>query len=119
MTTLTPSLALVNDPGAVPRGTGSQAPDAKVRKAAQDFEAVLLSYWLDGMQKAFSGSFGSEDSASASLQGLGVSAVSSALASSGGVGIAEMILEALRSERQHEIDGEGDNSKVEAGLENR
>jgi Rod binding domain-containing protein len=86
-----------------------QVSDAKVRKAAQDFEAILLSFWLGGMQKAFSGSLGTEDPASSSLQGLGLSAVSSALAASGGVGIAQMILDGLQREPAQPTDTESVN----------
>jgi len=70
----------------------------KLQKAAHYFEALLLSSWLGEMKESFSGSFGGEgDPASSSLQGLSISAVSSALASSGGFGIGKMILNYLQS----------------------
>jgi Rod binding domain-containing protein len=66
----------------------------KLTKVAQEFEGILLSMWLEEIQK------GSLDPAKASLgagsetlRSLGTQAVGQALAQRGGVGIARMIVQ--------------------------
>lgn len=72
----------------------------RAKKAAQEFESLLLASWLQEIQHGFSGSLTGEDTdvAAGSLQGLAVSAVSQAMAASGGIGVAKMILQQLQSE---------------------
>lgn len=89
------------DPG-VPFGTTqatqSKPGMAKLQKAAQDFEAIMLDSLWGSMKD---GSLGSDDDlddpASSSIQQLGMQLVSGALAKAGGLGIGKMIVRALQS----------------------
>ncbi|HWP83817.1 MAG TPA: hypothetical protein VNN17_01385 [Terriglobia bacterium] len=107
MTTLVPSLALLHPPAAAVRAMNRPLPETKLRKAAQDFEALLLSSCLGEMRKAFSGSFGTEDPARSSLEGLAISALANALAAAGGVGMARMIFEELRQNLPQPVSVQG------------
>ncbi len=79
----------------------ADSPDAKLKKAAQDFEGLLLASLLDEM-KSFSDSLGSEsDPGSSSVQGLGISALSSAISKAGGIGLGKMVLQQLESVNAH------------------
>jgi Rod binding domain-containing protein len=61
-------------------------------KAAQDFEALLLANLLRGMQQAFSAVPGeSSDAGSDNLRDIATQSLASALAASGGMGIARLI----------------------------
>jgi Rod binding domain-containing protein len=65
-------------------------------KAAQDFEALLLANLLRGMQQAFSAVPGeSSDAGSDNLRDLATQSLASALAASGGIGIARLIIAKL------------------------
>jgi Rod binding domain-containing protein len=69
----------------------------KLKKAAQEFEGVLLSSWLEEMQKSSLDSSGSGQEAGAeTLRSLGTQAVAQALAQRGGLGIARMIVHHFR-----------------------
>lgn len=89
------------DPG-VPLGTAqatqSKAGMAKLQKAAQDFEAIMLDSLWGSMKD---GSLGSDDDlddpTSSSMQQLGMQLVSGALAKAGGLGIGKMIVRAMES----------------------
>ncbi len=64
----------------------------RVTKAAQEFEAQLLSCLLGPMEKSFSGVPGQEPTAgSDNYAYLGIQALASALSGSGGIGIAQMV----------------------------
>lgn len=77
--------------------SAGKAARMKLEKAAQQFEAFLLSSVLDQMQKSFSGSLGDDtDPAAGTLTGLSISAVSSAMAAAGGIGLAKMALRHLQ-----------------------
>jgi Rod binding domain-containing protein len=76
--------------------TSRSSSDPKLKKAARDFESLLLSSMLEEM-KTFSDSLGGEsDSASNTIQGLGINAASTAIAKAGGVGIGQMVLQQLQ-----------------------
>jgi Rod binding domain-containing protein len=65
----------------------------KLKKAAQEFEGVLLASWLEEMQKSSLDSSGTGQEAGAeTLRSLGTQAVAQALAQRGGLGIARMIV---------------------------
>jgi len=69
---------------------------AKVMRAAQDFEAVLLESLLQPLEKTFSTVPGTEGQAgSEDYQYLGTQALAMGLASSGGLGIARMLIHNL------------------------
>lgn len=79
-------------------GTTSHAPDvSKIKKAAHDFESVLLNSLLGPLQKSFSTLPGAkpEDSQSGQYQSMETQALSTALSSGGGLGIADMIVRNL------------------------
>lgn len=75
--------------GALPR----QPSQAKAAKAAHDFEAILLTSLLDGLQKAFTGVSDDDASGGGNYALMGTQALASALAAGGGVGIARLILQ--------------------------
>jgi Rod binding domain-containing protein len=96
-----PALAEQGEPG-VP-SSAAQAPAnkagmAKLQKAAQDFEAIMINSLWGSMKD---GSLGSDDDlddpANGSLEQLGMQMVSGALAQAGGLGIGRMIVHALGS----------------------
>jgi len=70
----------------------------KLKKAAQEFEGVLLSTWLEEMQRGSLDSSGTAQGAGAeTLRSLGTQAVAQALAQRGGLGIARMIVHHFRN----------------------
>jgi len=80
--------------------SGAQAEQAhagpriqKLTKVAQEFEGILLSSWLEEVQKgSLDPSQASLGAGSETLRSLGTQAVAQALAQRGGVGIARMIV---------------------------
>jgi Rod binding domain-containing protein len=65
----------------------------KLTKVAQEFEGILLSSWLEEVQKgSLDPSQASLGAGSETLRSLGTQAVAQALAQRGGVGIARMIV---------------------------
>jgi Rod binding domain-containing protein len=69
----------------------------KLKKAAQEFEGVLLSTWLEEMQKSSLGSSrAGQEAGGETLRSLGTQAVAQALAQRGGLGIARMIVHHFR-----------------------
>jgi len=71
--------------------------DPKIRRAAQEFEAVLLGTWLSEIQESFSSAPGEESAGAENYRSLGIEAVAGALAASGGIGIARMVCRQLES----------------------
>jgi Rod binding domain-containing protein len=69
------------------------AENMKLRRAAQDFEAILIGTWLKEVQESFASS--GESAGAESYRSLGVEAVAGALARSGALGIARMLLHQL------------------------
>ena len=70
--------------------------DAKLRKAAQDFEAILIQTLWRSMKESFaSPSEQEQDPAHRTLEDLSMQAMSTALAASGGLGIARMLIHSL------------------------
>ncbi len=69
---------------------------AKLRKAAQDFESILIHTWWRSMKESFASSSEVEqDPAHGTLEDLSMQAMSTALAASGGLGIARMLIHAM------------------------
>ena len=64
---------------------------AKIRKSATDFEAVLLNQ----LMRTARGDAADDDQANSSLKELGEQQFAQALASSGGLGIAKMVVAGL------------------------
>jgi Rod binding domain-containing protein len=73
--------------------------DAKIAKGAQQFEAMLLSTWLQQAEQSFATIPGAEDDEDASgreqMMSLGTQSLAESLARSGGIGIAKMIEKAM------------------------
>ena len=89
------------NPSVVERSPSPQT--AKIRQAAQEFESILLHSWWQSMTESFGSPFDLEgDSAAESLGDWGLQAMSSAIAASGGIGIARMLLEKLHLEPAHQ-----------------
>jgi Rod binding domain-containing protein len=102
---LNPSVSPVQRFNAAVNPSGLQAEKAdpgsrmqKLTKAAQEFEGVLLSSWLEEAQKSsLDPSAAGQDAGSETLRSLGTQAVAQALALRGGLGIARMIVHHFRS----------------------
>ena len=77
-------------------GAAAAQSDSKLRKSAQEFEAILLQSWLEKMNQSFVGSSESQDAAHDTVSSLGTQAIASALAARGGIGIARMLLRQLQ-----------------------
>jgi len=73
--------------------------DAKIAKGAQQFEAMLLSTWLQQAEQSFATVPGAEDDEDAAgreqMMSLGTQSLAESLAASGGIGIAKMIAKAM------------------------
>ncbi len=89
--------ALPMQPAAL-SGASSKDSPAKLRQAATDFEALLLGQMLKSAREAggtgLTGN-GDEDEANSSLLELGEQQFAQAMASSGALGIAKMVLTGL------------------------
>ena len=80
-------------------GQSPSAQTSRVRQAAQEFESILLHSWWQSMTESFGNPFEMEgDPAAESFGDLGLQAMSSAIAASGGIGLARMLLEKLHLE---------------------
>lgn len=75
--------------------------NAKIDKSAQDFEAMLLSTWLQQAEQSFATVPGAEEDEDGAqrdqMMSLGVQSLAQTLAASGGIGIAKMIAQFLHS----------------------
>jgi Rod binding domain-containing protein len=79
-----------------PSGTAAHNSPERISKAAREFEGILLRSLLEPLQKSFSKISGESDPAGQDdYQYMGTEALASALASSGGLGIADMITKQL------------------------
>jgi Rod binding domain-containing protein len=72
----------------------------KIQRSASDFEAILLTSWLQSAEKSFATVPGSEDAPSSDpgksqFQSYAVQAIASALTKAGGIGLAAMIASGL------------------------
>ncbi len=92
----------VQDSRALSQGNLAGADRSKIEKAAQDFETVLLTHWLEQSEQSFATVPGSDpdqdqdgDPGHDQFQGLGMQALASSLTKSGGIGIAKMIVRQL------------------------
>ena len=72
------------------------ADQKKLKKAAGDFESILLSSMWKSMKKSFGDSNDSDsDAASGTIDDLGIEAMSQAVGKAGGLGIGNMIIKHL------------------------
>ncbi|HTX16246.1 MAG TPA: hypothetical protein VMD77_13190 [Candidatus Baltobacteraceae bacterium] len=98
---LASAVAQGNAPGVhadATQSTHGSAGMAKLQKAAQDFESIMINSLWGSMND---GSLDSDDDlsdpTSSSIEQMGMQMVSGALAKAGGFGIGKMIAQALRS----------------------
>jgi Rod binding domain-containing protein len=66
-------------------------------KAAQEFESILLTSWLEKINQGFVGSEESQDPAHDTVTSLGTQGIASVLATRGGIGITRMLLRQLQN----------------------
>jgi Rod binding domain-containing protein len=78
------------------------SPDVKkLKKAASDFEAMLLAKWWSSMKESgFGGDDDQSDPGHDTLDSMGIQAMSTAVASRGGLGIGAMLVRSLLSNAQ-------------------
>jgi Rod binding domain-containing protein len=77
---------------------GSQDTPEKIRKAATDFEALLITQMLKSARESGGGMTGDadeQDETNSTLLELGEQQLAQALSSSGGLGIAKMVIAGL------------------------
>lgn len=79
--------------------------DAKMVKAGKDFESILLGSWLQQAEQSFAtvpggDGQGEDDTTKDQFQGIAMQALAGSLTASGGIGIARMITDSLRSHQQ-------------------
>ena len=84
------------------------AQEAKIEKSSKDFESILLGGWLQEAEKSFATVPGGDeedgqDPGRDQFQGMAMQALASSLTASGGIGVAKMIAEHLRSAAQREV----------------
>lgn len=102
------SSALASRASSTAQSVGSASGDAKIDKAGKDFEALLLTNWLQQAEQSFAKVPGTDeeeqdsDSTSEQYMSLGMEALGSAMAASGGIGIAKMISAQLRKTEERE-----------------
>lgn len=113
-------MALTIDPSpSAANGETAAAPQpaARLRKSAQEFEAILLQSWLEKMNQSFVGSSESQDAAHDTVSSLGTQAIASALAARGGIGIANMLLRQLQpSQREVQVQNGRELGLRDSGL---
>ena len=103
-TTAAPSLLDARDSQVIGMLRGQQPGEneTKIENSAHDFEAILVSHWLEQAQQSFATVPGSDedeydDPGHSEYQNISLQSLGSAIASAGGIGIAKMIIPALRA----------------------
>jgi Rod binding domain-containing protein len=93
---------VLNGPAAASPATSAKskpvdsADDQKLKKAAGDFESILLSSMWKSMKQSFGDSKdGESDPAGGTIDDLGIEAMSQAVGKAGGLGIGNMIIKHL------------------------
>lgn len=97
--------------GNAPTSAVGQKPRAemlKLKKAATQFEAMLLEKWWSSMKESGLSEDDSSDPGQGTLDNVGMQAMSTAVAGAGGIGIASMLVHSL----QGEIASENANAKL-------
>ena len=84
----------------------------KIEKSAREFEGLLLSALWKSMGEDIKDS-SDGDSSNASFTDLGLQAVGSAMASSGGIGIGRMLLKALEKQASENANPDKGQSNVQ------
>jgi len=76
--------------------------ERKLRRAATEFEAMLLSKWWSAMRESGLGGSDDSDPGHDTLDQLGMQALSSAVAGAGGIGLGAIMVRDLLSNAQEE-----------------
>lgn len=79
-------------------GASAQAQLLKLKKAATQFEAMLLEKWWSAMKKSGLGDDDDGDPGKGTLDTMGMQAMSTAIANAGGIGIAAMLVRSVQGE---------------------
>jgi Rod binding domain-containing protein len=85
-------------PGAAAASSGSRDTPEKIQKAATDFEALLIAQMLKSVRESGGGMTGDadeQDETNSTMLELGEQQLAQALSSSGGLGIAKMVIAGL------------------------
>ena len=95
--------------------SATSSEDTKMAKAGKDFESILLGNWLQQAEQSFAtvpggDGQGDDDSSKDQFQGIAMQALAGSLTASGGIGIAKMITDSLRS-RQGNTDSTAATTK--------
>jgi Rod binding domain-containing protein len=83
-----------NSPG-VERKTSTSPDEEKLKKAAGDFESILLASMWKSMKQSFGSSEAESDPAHGTLDDWGIEVMSNAVGKAGGLGIGRLILNHL------------------------
>jgi Rod binding domain-containing protein len=73
----------------------------KLRKSTQEFEAMLVSSWWQEMQNSFRDPDEEGEAGSDTLQQIGFQSMATAMAASGGIGLARMVFHHLEPALEH------------------
>jgi len=84
--------------GAAATSASQEAQLRKLKKAATQFEAMLLEKWWSAMKKSGLGDDNDGDPGQGTLDNLGMQAMSTAVANAGGIGIAAMLVHSVQGE---------------------
>ena len=84
------------------QSSGASGGDGQIEKSAKEFEAMLLSNWLQQAEQSMASVPGADDDDDGSsgkdqMMSLGVQSLATSLEASGGLGMAAMIAKALHS----------------------
>ena len=79
-------------------GASQEAQLRKLKKAATQFEAMLLEKWWSAMKKSGLGDDNDGDPGQGTLDNMGMQAMSTAVANAGGLGIAAMLVHSVQGE---------------------
>lgn len=81
------------------RSGAAPTTDDKIKKGSTDFEAMLLSTWLQQAEKSFATVPGTDDEEDAAgrdqMMSLGTQTLAQSMAASGGIGLGSMIAHAM------------------------
>ncbi|KAA6464439.1 hypothetical protein DYQ86_00225 [Acidobacteria bacterium AB60] len=78
---------------------------SKINKSAREFEAILVGTWLQQAEQSFAtvpGGDEEDDAGKGQMMSMGVQALSTSIAASGGIGIAKMVAGALHRSEETE-----------------
>jgi Rod binding domain-containing protein len=92
--------------------SGVPSDDAKIEKGSKEFEAVLLSNWLQQAEQSFATVPGADsdddqdaegDQTGGQMMSLGVQTLAQDIAASGGIGIAKMVAKAMHAAEDKQV----------------